>query len=57
MQLTPEAKEDEHELDKVVPLLTLYRHGKVGPVNREILKRSTRKKKKGRMFKKYYSIN
>lgn len=47
MQLTPEAKEDEHELDKVVPLLTLYRHGKVGPVNREILKRSTRKKKKG----------
>lgn len=46
MQLSPEAKEDEHELDKVDPILTLYGHRKVGPANGEILKESTRKKKR-----------
>lgn len=52
MQLTPETKEDEHELDKVDPILTLYRHGKVVPANGEILKQSTREKKKKRgMFR------
>lgn len=44
MQLIPEAKEDEHELDKVDPLLTLYRHGKVGPANGVIIKQSARNK-------------
>lgn len=43
MQLAPEAKEDEHKAD---PLLTLYRYGKVGPANGEILKQSTRKKQR-----------
>lgn len=43
MQLTPEAKGDEHKAD---PLLTLYRYGKVGPANGEILKQSTRKKQR-----------
>lgn len=55
MQLTPEAKEDEHELNKVDQLLTLYRHGKVGSVNGEILKQSTGGEKEQCL--KHYSIN